>query len=62
VEGRAVLHERDAAVGGREIVLVRVRGQIFLEQRPIGLVAVGVHVRDVVGNDIHLPFQHHLLR
>jgi hypothetical protein len=60
VEGGAVLHERDAAVGGDEIVLVRVRRQIFLEQGAVGLVAGGVDVGDVVGDDVHLPFQHHL--
>ena len=62
VEGGAVLHEGDAAVGVREIVFMRRRAQIFLEQRPVGLEAGRVDVGDVVGNDIHLPFQRHLPR
>ena len=60
VEGGAVLHERDTAIAAHEIVFVRRGPEIFLEQRPVGLEAVGVDVGDVVGDDIHLPFQHHL--
>jgi hypothetical protein len=60
--GGAVGHVADAAVAAEEIVLVRARGQIFVEQRLVGLVAGGVDVGDIVGDDIHLPFQRHLPR
>ena len=62
VKGGAVLDEAQAAVAADEVVFVRARHQVFLEQRAVGLETVGVDVRDVVGNDIHLPFQHHLPR
>src|SRR6185503_11873946 len=62
VEGGAVLHEGDAAIGALKIVFMRGRAQIFLEQRPVGLEAGRVDVGNVVGNDIHLPFQRHLPR
>ena len=63
VEGAAVLHV--ARRGGRwptKLSSCAPELQIFLEQRLVGLVAVGVDVRDVVGDDIHLPFQRHLPR
>ncbi|MGY3103972.1 hypothetical protein ACVWW7_000599 [Bradyrhizobium sp. LM6.9] len=59
-EGAAVLHIGDPAVGAGEIVLTRVRVEVLLEQRMVGLEAVGIGVGDVVGDDIHLPFQRHL--
>jgi hypothetical protein len=61
-EGAAVLDVADAAVAADEVVFVRARLQIFLEQRTVGLVARRVDVRDVVGNDIQLPFQRRLPR
>ena len=62
VEGGAVLHEGDAAVGAGKIILMRAGPQEFLEQRAVGLVAGGVDVGDVVGDDIDLPLQHNLPR
>ena len=61
-KGAAVLDVADAAVAADEVVFVRARHQIFLEQRRVGLEAGGVDVRDVVGDDIELPFQHRLPR
>jgi hypothetical protein len=60
--GGAVGHIAEAAVGALEIVMVRAGGEIFLKQRFVGLVASRVDVGDVVGDDIHLPFQRHLPR
>ncbi len=60
LEGAAVQDVADGPVPADEIVFVRARIQVFLKQRLVGLVAVGVDVRDVVGDDIHLSFQHHL--
>ena len=62
VVGAAVEHVADGAVLADEVVFVRAGFQKFLKQRLVGLEAVGVDVRDVVGDDIHLPFQHHLPR
>ena len=62
VKGGAVLDKAQAAVAADEVVFVRARHQIFFEQRTVGLITVGVDVRDVVRNDIHLPFEHHLPR
>ncbi len=62
VERAAVLHIADPAVGPLEIVLMRARVQIFLEQHALGLEAGGVDVRNVVGDDVELPLQHHLPR
>jgi hypothetical protein len=61
-EGTAVLDEADAAVASHEIVFVRARGQKFLEQRTVVLVASRIDVRDVVGDDVELPFQDRLPR
>ncbi len=60
--GAAILDVADAAVAAHEIVFVRARRQIFLEQGLIGLEACGVDVGDVVGNDVELPLQHRLPR
>ena len=61
-KGAAVLDVADAAVASDEVVFVRARHQIFLKQRLVGLEAGGVDVRDVVGDDVQLPFQHGLPR
>ena len=55
-----LIYDHVRRVGARKIVFVRGRVEEFLEQRPVGLEAVGVDVGDVVGDDIHLPFQRHL--
>ena len=63
LEGAAVLDIADGAVkAAPEVVFMGARLQIFLEQRLVGLVAGRIDVRDVVGDDIHLPFQRHLPR
>ncbi len=60
--GRAVLHEADAPVVAGEFVVARARHQKFVEHRVVGLVAGGVDVGDVVGDDVELAPEHDLPR
>ena len=62
LEAAAVEHEADGAIPADEVVFTRAGLQVFLKQRLVGFVTVGVNVRDVVGDDIHLSLQHHLPR
>src|ERR1019366_2682798 len=59
VPNAAVLHEAHAAAG---LVGARAGGKIFLEYRPVGLVAGGVEVRDVVGDHVHFTREPDLAR
>src|SRR6185437_6652965 len=58
VPDAAVAHIADA----RTRVGAGGRGQIFLEQRTVGLVAGGVDVGDVVGDDVHFAAKRDLAR
>src|SRR6185312_16543332 len=61
-EGPAILHIGRAAIGALEIVFMRARGQIFLEQHVVGLEAVAVDVREVVGNHVEMTLECRLSR
>ena len=52
--------DHDISIAADEVVFVRDRHQVFLEQRAVGLVACRVDVGDVIGDDIHLSFQRQL--
>ena len=62
VHSRAVLHEGYPTIPAGEVVFMGRGAQIFLKQRPLGLEAGGVDIRDVVRDDVHLPTKRHLPR
>ena len=57
VESAAVLDIGEAAVAAREIVFMCRRVEVLLEQHLVGLVAVGVDVREVVRDHGKMPLE-----
>ena len=62
VPGRAVLHEAEAAVARGELWPWRAGGREFREHRAVRLEAGGVHVGDIVGDEIELALKRGLPR
>ena len=60
--GGAILDERDALVLAAEFAVFGAGHQIFGERGVVGLVAGGVDVGDVVGDDVELATERHLAR
>ncbi len=59
---RAVFDESDAPILAGESLIAGPRHEVFLEHRVVGLVARGVDVRDVVGDDVEFMRERHLPR